>query len=60
MAARDERTKRCVRSVRFTEQEIAEIEAEMKRQDRGFTWVVRRAWQISKPTIQSLPAVEEG
>lgn len=57
MRSRSEKTKRCVRSVRFQETEIVEIESEMRRQGRPFAWLVRRAWRIARKQISALPSI---
>ena len=38
---------------------LDEIEHEMQRQERTMSWLVQQAWRIARPTIQSLPAVED-
>lgn len=49
---RDEKTKLCVRSIRFKEDEIAWLDAEMKRQDRSLTWLIRQALLLARPNLE--------
>jgi len=36
---------------------LEEMEEEAFRQDRSTSWIVRLAWQIAKPQLQTLPGL---
>lgn len=39
---------------------LKQIEAEAHRQDRSMSWIVRLAWQLAKPQLHTLPALQPG
>lgn len=45
------------RSIYFREEIVREIEAEAERQGRSFSWIVSRAWLISRETMRKLPSL---
>lgn len=47
------------KSVYLTETIIAEIEQEAKRQERSFSWILQRAWIISRDKIAKYKGVEK-
>lgn len=36
---------------------LEEMEEEAHRQDRSTSWIVRLAWQLAKPHLQTLPGL---
>ena len=46
-------------SLYFPEDMLSEIQVEANRQDRSLSWVVQRAWKISRAEIKKLPSVNE-
>lgn len=46
-------------SVYFPEDMIAEIEAEARRQDRTFSWIVQRAWLVARDEIRRYPSIND-
>jgi uncharacterized small protein (TIGR04563 family) len=47
------------RSVYFPPDMLAEIEHEMTRQERTLSWLMQQAWRVARPTLSSVPGVEE-
>lgn len=47
------------RSIYFPSDMLDELEHEMARQERTLSWLVQQAWRVARPTIQSLPGVED-
>lgn len=45
------------RSIYFPENIVNEIEAEAERQGRSFSWIVSRAWILSRETMKKLPTL---
>ncbi|MGA2448397.1 MAG: TIGR04563 family protein [Polyangiaceae bacterium] len=46
-------------SLYFPESMLQEIKEEAARLDRSLSWVVQRAWKISRVEIKKLPSVNE-
>lgn len=46
-------------SLYFPEEMLKEIAEEARRLDRSLSWVVQRAWKLSKEQIKKLPSVNE-
>ena len=46
-------------SLYFPESMLQEIKEEAARLDRSLSWVVQRAWKISRAEIKKLPSVNE-
>jgi uncharacterized small protein (TIGR04563 family) len=46
-------------SLYFPESMLQEIKEEAARLDRSLSWVVQRAWKISRLEIKKLPSVNE-
>ncbi len=46
-------------SLYFPQETLREIADEASRLDRSLSWVVQRAWKISKAEIKKLPSVED-
>jgi uncharacterized small protein (TIGR04563 family) len=46
-------------SLYFPESMLTEIKEEAARLDRSLSWVVQRAWKISRLEIKKLPSVNE-
>ena len=46
-------------SLYFPEDYLEEIRAESLRQDRSMSWLVQKAWEISRETIRSFPAAND-
>ncbi len=46
-------------SLYFPESMLQEIKEEAARLDRSLSWVVQRAWKISRMEIKKLPSVNE-
>ena len=46
-------------SLYFPESMLLEIQQEAMRLDRSLSWVVQRAWKISRLEIKKLPSVNE-
>lgn len=55
MAGTDKRKQ----SLYFPEDMLREIQEEAARQDRSLSWIVQRAWLISRKDIQKYPAVND-
>ena len=46
-------------SLYFPEAMLKEISAEATRQDRSLSWIVQKAWKISRKEIMKYPSVNE-
>lgn len=46
-------------SLYFPEEMLNEITAEAARQDRSLSWIVQKAWKISRKEIMQYPSVNE-
>jgi len=46
-------------SLYFPEEMLNEITAEATRQDRSLSWIVQKAWKISRKEIKKYPSVNE-
>lgn len=46
-------------SLYFPEAMLQEIKDEAARLDRSLSWIVQRAWKISRPDIRKIPSVNE-
>ena len=46
-------------SLYFPEDYLEEIRAESIRQDRSMSWLVQKAWEISRENIRSFPAAND-
>jgi len=46
-------------SLYFPEDYLEEIRAESIRQDRSMSWLVQKAWEISRETIKAFPAAND-
>ena len=46
-------------SIYFPKEMAEEIKAEALRQDRSISWIIQKAWRISRPKIQQLPGANE-
>ena len=46
-------------SLYFPETMLQEIKDEAARLDRSLSWIVQRAWKLSRTDIQKLPSVNE-
>ena len=46
-------------SLYFPEEMLKEIQAEAVRQDRSLSWIVQKAWLISRSRIMEFPAVDD-
>ena len=55
MAGSDKRKQ----SLYFPEEMLKEIQAEANRQDRSLSWIVQKAWKISRKEIMKYPSVNE-
>ena len=55
MAGTDKRKQ----SLYFPESMLQEIQAEAARQDRSLSWIVQKAWKISRKEIMKFPSVNE-
>lgn len=55
MAGTDKRKQ----SLYFPEQMLKEIQAEAARQDRSLSWIVQKAWMISRETIKKYPGIND-
>lgn len=47
------------RSIYVPAEILDEIEHEMQRQERTMSWLMQQAWRIARPTIRSLPGVDD-
>ena len=55
MAGSDKRKQ----SLYFPEEMLKEIQAEAARQDRSLSWIVQKAWKISRKEIMKYPSVND-
>lgn len=55
MAGSDKRKQ----SLYFPEEMLKEIQEEATRQDRSLSWIVQKAWKISRKEIMKYPSVNE-
>jgi uncharacterized small protein (TIGR04563 family) len=46
-------------SLYFPEEMLKEITREANRQDRSLSWIVQKAWKISRDEIKKYPSVNE-
>ncbi len=46
-------------SLYFPEDMLSEITAEANRQDRSLSWIVQKAWKISRREIMQYPSVND-
>jgi len=46
-------------SLYFTEDMLADIQAEAIRLDRSVSWIVQRSWMIAKSKIKEIPSIDE-
>ena len=46
-------------SLYFPEDMLREIQHEAWRQDRSLSWIVQKAWKISRATIKQYPSVND-
>ena len=46
-------------SLYFPEEMLREIQEEATRQDRSLSWIVQKAWKISRKEIMKYPSVNE-
>lgn len=45
-------------SLYFPEEMLEEIQTEAARLDRSLSWVVQRAWNLSKEKLKELPSID--
>ena len=55
----DARSDKRKQSLYFPEEMLQEIKDEAARLDRSLSWVVQRAWKISRTEIKKLPSVND-
>ena len=55
----DNRSDKRKQSLYFPEEMLNEIIAEANRQDRSLSWIVQKAWKISRKEIMKYPSVNE-
>jgi uncharacterized small protein (TIGR04563 family) len=55
----DSRSDKRKQSLYFPEDMLNEIIAEANRQDRSLSWIVQKAWKISRKEIMKYPSVNE-
>jgi uncharacterized small protein (TIGR04563 family) len=55
----DSRSDKRKQSLYFPEEMLNEIIAEANRQDRSLSWIVQKAWKISRKEIMKYPSVNE-
>lgn len=58
-ASNDSKTDKRKQSLYFPESMLQEIKEEAARLDRSLSWVVQRAWKISRLEIKRLPSVND-
>lgn len=46
-------------SLYFPEEMLKEIQQEAARQDRSLSWIVQKAWRLSRKDIMKFPGVNE-
>ena len=59
VAAEASKTDKRKQSLYFPESMLQEIKEEANRLDRSLSWVVQRAWKISRLEIKRLPSIDE-
>jgi uncharacterized small protein (TIGR04563 family) len=59
VTAGDSKTDKRKQSLYFPESMLQEIKEEAARLDRSLSWVVQRAWKISRLEIKKLPSVND-
>jgi uncharacterized small protein (TIGR04563 family) len=59
LRAESSKTDKRKQSLYFPESMLTEIKEEAARLDRSLSWVVQRAWKISRLEIKKLPSVNE-
>lgn len=59
VSAADSKTDKRKQSLYFPESMLQEIKEEAARLDRSLSWVVQRAWKISRLEIKKLPSVND-
>ena len=59
LRAEGSKTDKRKQSLYFPESMLQEIKEEAARLDRSLSWVVQRAWKISRLEIKKLPSVNE-
>ncbi len=55
----DSKTDKRKQSLYFPESMLQEIKEEAARLDRSLSWIVQRAWKISRLEIKKLPSVND-
>jgi len=55
----DNRSDKRKQSLYFPEDMLNEIIAEANRQDRSLSWIVQKAWKISRKEIMKYPSVND-
>ncbi len=55
----DSRSDKRKQSLYFPEDMLNEIIAEANRQDRSLSWIVQKAWKISRKEIMKYPSVND-
>lgn len=58
-AAIDSKSDKRKQSLYFPESMLTEIKEEAARLDRSLSWIVQRAWKISRLEIKKLPSVND-
>lgn len=43
----------------FPEAVLEELKAEAERQDRSLSWIMQRAWMISRQNLKQMPGIED-
>jgi uncharacterized small protein (TIGR04563 family) len=46
-------------SLYFPEDMLAEVQAEAQRLDRSMSWVVQKAWSLSREKMKDIPSVND-
>lgn len=46
-------------SLYFPDEHLEEIKSEAIRQDRSMSWVVQKAWELSRDTIKQFPSAND-
>ena len=59
IAADGTKTDKRKQSLYFPEEMLKEIQDEATRQDRSLSWIVQKAWKISRKEIMKYPSVNE-
>ena len=55
----DSKTDKRKQSLYFPESMLLEIQQEAMRLDRSLSWVMQRAWKLSRQDIRKLPSVND-